>query len=347
MPNQSQQSEQSRPSVRLIREKRLDEVWGDDVLIAPLRSTWNDFGFVLRAEVGFRTANSSREWVGAFFAFKGEDSLRNFVEERLTDLRPSMLIEEIGVPFASLLIESKAYSLVRRAIGAEAGRRALLAIHDVSLLNSEDEEVPAWPNFFTSPVFTHAMTRSSEGHFAYRHGALVLAGRRTSGVDARQRFSVDLTRYGPKLRFDFRFDEANALRGRVAVLIGKNGCGKTSSLSRLASGFAADKRQGVKFDARPEVNQVLVFAHSGALGLFKQRRDRSGAASLRALGSLSKGSQVTKVILIAKFGMAATKLLPGRPNGPDKEELVPGQQDDGIRRSPTGVWSACPFHEAS
>jgi predicted ATPase len=271
------------PSARLIRNQQAAERFDDDILVVPAHTTWNDFGYLIRAEIGLRTNNQSREWLSAFFAVEGQRNLAEFVKTLMREPQETgVSLADIGVPFASLLVESKSYSLVRRAIGAEEGRRLLLAVHDVSLLQSEDEEVPDWPSFFTSDVFTHAMTRSSEGHFAFRHGALVLAGRRTSGVDARQSMAVDLTRYGPKLHFDFRFEAANALRGRIAVIIGRNGCGKTSSLARLAAGFAMDKRQGVSFEARPEVNQVLVFAHSGALRLFKQRRDRPGAASVRA-----------------------------------------------------------------
>lgn len=251
------------------------------MLIAPILNTWNDFGYQIRAEVGLRRSNGEREWLVAFFALKGIKILRAFVESQPDFDDRGIPLSELGVPFASMLTESKSYSMVRRSMGADEGRELLLAIHDVSLLNSEGEAVPGWGEFFVDDIFTHAMTRSSEGHFAFRHGPLVLAGRRTSEVDARQSISVDLTRYGPVVHFDFDFGTASSLRGRMAVIIGKNGCGKTSSLSRLAAGFATDKRQGVSFDSRPAVNQVLVFAHSGAIRHFKQRRDRPGAASVR------------------------------------------------------------------
>lgn len=281
MQDQTTNSNTPEPVARLIRDRQLAENFSDDILIAPSYERWDDFGYKIRAEIGLMSEAGTREWVDAFFALKDQKNLASFVRERLKSNDMGVLLEDLGLPFASLFIESKSYSLVRRAIGADVGRQQLLALHDVSLLQSEDEEVPNWPAFFTTDVFTHAMTRSSEGHFAFRHGAIVLAGRRTSGVDAQQSMAVDLTRYGPKLHFNFEFDSTNMLRGRIAVIVGKNGCGKTTSLSRLAAGLATDKRQGVSFFTRPEVNQVLVFAHSGALRLFKQRRDRPGAASVR------------------------------------------------------------------
>lgn len=273
--------ERSPPTARLISNRDLDGRFSDDVLIAPLQRNWNDFGYQIRAEVGLRRGDGEREWLFAFFALKGVTHLGAFFAERRISEDEGIPVNELGIPFASLLTESKSYSLVRRSVGTDQGRRMLLAINDVSLLNSEDEDVPGWGDFFAEEVFTHAMTRSSEGHFAFRQGPLVLAGRKTSEVDARQLISVDLTRYGPKVHFDFDFGTTSSLRGRMAVIIGKNGCGKTSSLSRLAAGFATDKRQGVSFEVRPSVNQVLVFAHSGAVRHFKQRRDRPGAASVR------------------------------------------------------------------
>lgn len=273
--------EKSSPTARLIINRNLEGRFKDDVLIAPIQRTWNDFGYQIRAEVGLRRSNGEREWLVAFFAIKDVKNLSEIFDNQLRTADKGIPLSELVVPFASLLTESKSYSLVRRSLGADEGRELLLAIHDVALLNSEGEDVPGWDDFFVDEAFTHAMTRSSEGHFAFRQGPLVLAGRRTSKVDARQAISVDLTRYGPAVHFDFDFGTDSSLRGRMAVIIGKNGCGKTSSLSRLAAGFATDKRQGVAFEVRPEVNQVLVFAHSGAVRHFKQRRDRPGAASVR------------------------------------------------------------------
>ena len=198
------------------------------------------------------------QWVTAFLAFKGEKNLDLFAKRRL-DVHggDGLPLSEFDTPFASLLTESKSYSLLGRSVGIEAARRMLLAIHDISLLTAEGEDVPSWPGFFVEEPFTHAMTRASEGYFAFRQGALALAGKGTEDVDARQHLAVSLTRYGPKLSFDMDFGGGiSSLRGRMAVIIGKNGCGKTNSLVRLAAGLSTDKRQGVSFRERPNVNQV-------------------------------------------------------------------------------------------
>lgn len=286
----------SLPTVRFANMIEVEESYPEDIIILPTYAPWNDFGYRIRAEVGFPNSEGTREWLSAFIAIKGQNSLATFIKARLTEPNMSLTAAELAIPFASLFIESKSYSLLSRTIGLQEARRCLLAINDASVLHSEDEGIPDWPEFFTSEVFTHAMTRSSEGYFSFRHGARVLAGLQTSAGDARRAISVDLAGNGPRVHFDFDFDADNLLRGRIAVIIGKNGCGKTSSLARLAKGFATDKPPGINFLARPEVNQVLVFAHSGAIRLFKQRRDRPGAASVRtfALDPATANRKVAK-----------------------------------------------------
>ncbi|MCX6130154.1 MAG: AAA family ATPase [Proteobacteria bacterium] len=250
--------------------------------MVPTTSTFNDFGHYIRAELGFLKPTGTREWFTAFFTLKEKTDIAKFVEELLPSKNQSILLSEVQIPFASLLAESKHYGLLRREMGSAEGVRLLLAVNDISVLSAQEKGVPDWPDFFTGKVFTHAMARTSEGYFAYRHGALYLEGRQTFEVDARQRLSVELTGKGPALSLDFKFDADKVLRGRIAVIIGKNGCGKTSTLSRLAAGLANSGQRGVQFTARPEVNQVLAFAHSGTLALFKHRKDRAGATSIRS-----------------------------------------------------------------
>lgn len=274
----------SEPSVLLVETEHVAESQSlsDDVVIVPSKDTWNDFGHRIRASIGFLTEGGRREWIAAFFAFKGEKDLYDYVKAHIENSLVGAPLSRFGRPFASMLTEAKGYSIARRALGSARARLLLSEINDVALLSADDDDVPDWPDFFTSEVFTHAMTRNSEGHFAYRQGALVLAGRPTSGIDARARFQVGLSGSGPRLSFDFTFDRTNDLRGRIAVLIGPNGCGKTSTLARLSLGFAIDNREGVSFSERPAVNQVLAFAHSSAVSQFRRRRNAAGAAGIRA-----------------------------------------------------------------
>jgi len=252
-----------------------------DALIVPKGDRWNDFGYSLMAEIGLRAVSGAVEWFPGRFAVEGEKSLLNFSQQRLFNRPSGVLLSDLGKPFVSLLTETKHYSIARRAIGVDRAQTLLLQLNDIALLRERGQDVPGWPDFFASDVFSFAMVRSSESYFAYRRGAWILAGRQTSGTDAQQPFSAILKGDGPKATFDFKFNSNNILRGRIAVVVGPNGCGKTSSLSKLARGLVDMKSRSVTIAERPEVNQVLAFAHTASLPLFVPKLRSSGSARVR------------------------------------------------------------------
>lgn len=98
---------------------------------------------------------------------------------------------------------------------------------------------------------------------------------------ARQPFSAALKGNGPKPTFEFKSDRDNVLRGRIAVLIGPNGCEKTSSLFKLARGLVDMKSRVATIAERPEIKQVLAYAHTASLPLFVPNRRNSGSARVR------------------------------------------------------------------
>jgi ABC-type lipoprotein export system ATPase subunit len=230
--------------------------------------------------MGLRQPSGEMEWLSGRFAVKGEKRLAEYAASVVRNAEQGLPLSRLEKPYATLLSEMKHYSLARRALGTQRASRLLRVLHDASVYWDDGAAIPGWPEFFDSDVFSMAFLRSSESYLAFRQGASVLAGRPTSGTDSLQPFSATL-RTGPKARFDFEFDSNNVLRGRIAVLIGANGCGKTTSLAALARGLADTKTLAVSIPERPEVNQVLAFAHSGALPLFKARTKSAGSARVR------------------------------------------------------------------
>ncbi|MHB1247839.1 MAG: AAA family ATPase [Polaromonas sp.] len=278
----------------LFRSKAAAEASNSDALVVPTYDRWNDFGYSIFAEVGLRTPSGSVEWFSARFAIDGEKSLAKFVQQLLLDPSVGIPLSELGKPYATLLTETKHYSLARRAVGGERAQTLLRALNDAALLFDARLDVPGWAEFFTSDVFSLSMVRSSESYFALRRGAWILAGRPTSGTDARQPFSAILKGSGPIVTLKFEFDKTNVLRGRIAVLIGRNGCGKTSSLSRLARGLVDFKARVASISERPDINQVLAFAHTASLPLFMPSPRNSGSARVRVFALDPQASRRTR-----------------------------------------------------
>jgi energy-coupling factor transporter ATP-binding protein EcfA2 len=263
------------------RSKVDAEQSNSDAFVVASSDRWNDFGYSLMADIGLRTPSGAVEWFPARFAVQGQKSLADFAKQLFGNRKAAVPLSELPAPFASLLIETKHYSIARRAVGIERATELLHGLHDIALLSEEGEEVQGWTDFFESEVYHLAMVRSSESYFAMRRGAWVLAGRQTSGTDARTPFKAELKGRGPKLSLDFQFNGDNVLRGRMAVLIGKNGCGKTTSLAKLARGLVDLKSRVATITDRPEVNQVLAFAHTASLSLFQPSSNSTGSARVR------------------------------------------------------------------
>jgi len=279
--------------VALFRTREEAESSIADAAAVPSADRWNDFGYRLLADIGLRGQDGKLAWFPGRFAVQGEKDFKKFVASVLGDKQggqpvgtifntvPGVPVSDVRPAFASLLIETKYYSLARRTVGAERAQSLLEELHDLALLAEAQDEVPGWPDFFESEVYQLAMVRSSESYFASRRGAWILAGRLTSGTDARSPFQAHLKGVGPKPTLNFTFRGHNALRGRIAVLIGKNGCGKTSCLAKLARGLVDLKSRLATIENRPEVNQVLAFAHSASLHHFQPSARSQGSARVR------------------------------------------------------------------
>ncbi len=283
MPDPIQNKTQSpkAPSARLFLSQDQASRSTCDACVVALKDSWNDFGYSLTAEIGLRKPEGDFEWFPAKFAVKGATKLATFAQEILSMRSHGILLKDLRVPYASLLDETKHYSLARRALGADRARELLQSLNDIALLSDAGSPVPQWPDFFESEVYQLAMVRASESYFAVRHGAWVLDGRPTSETDARVPFVATLKGPGPNLALDFEFTDDNVLRGRIAVLIGQNGCGKTSALAGIARGLVDRKYKAVAMANRPEVNQVLAFAHTASLPLFLPKSPAFGSARVR------------------------------------------------------------------
>lgn len=290
MPSKHLSNEPIKPL--LFRSMEVAEKSDAPLAIVASEDRWNDFGYSILAHIGFRLKTDNRiMWANGKLAVRGKSVLRDLALSLLEGGRASAPLDAAGEPFAALLMEVKMYAALRMELGVVEARQRLEAIHDVALLFAEGRVVPGWSEFFESKVFAQSMVRSSEAYLALRQGARHLTGALQSEVDIRNPFEASLLGRQPRLNFSFRFEQ-KALRGRIAVLVGRNGLGKTTSLAKLARALVDRRYAYARLEPRPEVNQVLAFAHSSSLPLFKQR---SGEGSARVrLFSLDAQSRQKK-----------------------------------------------------
>jgi ABC-type transport system involved in cytochrome c biogenesis ATPase subunit len=264
----------------LFLSKETAEASNYAVVVIPEVHSWNDFGYRVLANIGFRTPGGNIEWFSARFSIAGILDFGKAALE-LVGNGECRELATIDRPYVSLLNDMKHYSLVGRMLGRENARSKLWDLHDISLYADSGMSIPNWPDFFESEVYSHAMIRTSESYFAFRRGASILNGRPVNGEDSQQAFVAKLTGAGPSLRFDFQFDRNNELRGRISVIVGRNGTGKTTSLAALAQGLTDKQARKIILEPRPDINQVLVFAHAASLSLFSAENNDGASAHVR------------------------------------------------------------------
>ena len=246
------------------------------VLFVPSRNNWNDFGLQVHVDVGFRREHRSFEWVHGLLAIQGHSSTSQYLEGELRKRRRAwMPLSAIDTPIASMLRGEKSYTLMRSVLGREQFRAYARGASDYVEAIAREESLPGWEDFSSAEVFRHAFLRTSENAFVVKHAREIFEGSVASVVDARQSFTAHVKLGSTSVAFDFTFPEAGIAPHRLAVIIGRNGAGKTASLRAIGKRLIDSRSRGARFTPEPSFNRLLIFAHSRTLGRFKAASNRS------------------------------------------------------------------------
>lgn len=257
----------NRPLTSFLLSKELAEKSNAEAFIVPSNRKYDDFGYRISCSVGFRTNDGHITWMEARCAIQGEKNLFAAIVKLLPPGNDELYHQDMPLPFRTLLSDAKSYGIMRRALGETHAREILASLRDVATIKWRPNDRD-WNSFLQEEVFSYAIVRSSEAYFSYRKGDQVLQGLHELDEDVLKPFLVEFKGAGPKTIFNFQFDGKNSLRGRIAVIIGQNGCGKTSALAKLSKVLADQKSRLAELTNRPELNQVLVFTHTASTRQF-------------------------------------------------------------------------------
>jgi ABC-type branched-subunit amino acid transport system ATPase component len=236
------------------------------ILITPVSDGWNDFGN--RTHISFAIQLSGKALVitDAYFGFLSPppqddaDFLSRIVEKR----KSPALIASVKQKYFTMLRDMEDYRRIVKALGPSAAQDVLLAVNDIVAVR---ELAPAdWLDKATeSEVFTMSFTRSQASYFAFRNAGPVLRGLQLEKLGAMSpSFALEFQLAGVQgpHRLKFDFDHKAKLPKRIAVVIGKNGVGKSESLGRIVRALIAGSGELVegRTGGRPSVSRVLAFA---------------------------------------------------------------------------------------
>ncbi|MFB6895840.1 AAA family ATPase [Streptomyces hydrogenans] len=196
------------------------------------RDRWDDFGFKTMFDARLVSSPQVSQDLGAVKILKrGQEEGPTEVPEHFTDL---------GDDYCSLGQAYSYYELIHDhlphyADGIFSGLRDMVWNHAIHV------------SFMEEPGFKTSLLRSGIAQLAMDGATSLLHGSRFSQPVDELQFNFETSVGGEKFNIDFQFEDRQPLPGRINVIIGYNGSGKTQLLANLANVAHADLQKRGKF----------------------------------------------------------------------------------------------------
>lgn len=236
----------------------------EDILIYPSSNTWNDFHH--RTLFEFRLAHRSSVARVFRLGFLGTTDQPEVVIKNT--LKGRAFAEATDFPqFFSLQFDMDAYREVVQEFGIQQAESILLLLNDLVAVR-KNRPVPKWvDDAVKTEVFAMSLVRTSESFFAFFNAKSILSGlmfEDLKSVSDHLKFSFKLAGFNNAHSFDFKFNGHKLVPGRIAILVGKNGVGKSRTLNQLVSAalegrptFTDGKGQ------RPQISRIIAISTPG------------------------------------------------------------------------------------
>jgi ABC-type branched-subunit amino acid transport system ATPase component len=271
------------------------------ILLVPSEDRWNDFGYRTKVDVYVNVGGT--HWgglahVGFLTNASEEQADVDRINQWLASTSELTIAATESIPFFTMLPSMKSYRDIVLVYGPDRAVRILRAIRDLVVLR----ELPSNANWLDlaiqSQVFLKSFVRTSESFFAFHNAGPVLRGleQEESGRLSR---SLGITFRLPGRESDhdlqFHFDHQGTLPKRIAIVIGKNGVGKSQTLGRIATAALTGDSALTDMDTqgRPLINRLLAFAPTNeAKSVFPTDRRRRPRIWYRRF-SLNRSERLT------------------------------------------------------
>lgn len=239
------------------------------VQIVPASDNWNDFGHYTRIQyqIRARAEGHPAEASGliGFIATEAGRTDRDLLEQLVSTQGKSTVAASADHRFFTMLPSMESYRSLVQVLGADDATQALIAVHDLVALSEFDATSDILDMAVQTEVFSLSFMRSSDTFFAFKNAGSILRGLSSERIGiSSSMLAIRFQLPGRESEHDFKFqfDHEADLPKRIAVIIGKNGVGKSQTLGRIAraaidgSPSLTDGTDG----GRPLINRLLAFA---------------------------------------------------------------------------------------
>jgi len=252
----------------------MDPNTGLSVVICPSRDKYNDFRYRTFAEFSiFLNGNeySYDGYIGFFDQpdYPDENGI-NYLWKLLSNSE-SKVVDAREINFFSMAKSIKVYRDIVNFLGVEKARYVLLAINDLVSIGEYDQSNKLIDKVREMDIFNMSFMRRTESFYAYKNAGTVLRGleeEKVREITKNLTINFKLSGYENNHNINFKFDDDGLLPKRTSIVIGKNGTGKSQTLSKIVR--AAIKGDAALVDGvtgeRPTFNRLLAFSPTNEAG---------------------------------------------------------------------------------
>ncbi|MBD9524280.1 AAA family ATPase [Ensifer sp. ENS02] len=288
------------------------------ILITPSGDSFDDFRFKTRINVFVRrdSARLIAEFSGMIGFLQSSNEEVNGADLIKSAARDKAVVPEDDLPkFFTLLPDLDAYRQLVADADVAGAREVLLKTCDLVALGEFSANSPIVRDAPNTAVFQYSLTRTAEAFFAYKNAGPILRGlghEEIGRMSPTIAVSFKLTAFENKHELRFNFDHTGFLPKRMAIIIGKNGVGKSQALSTIAKqaikgGGLIDPQTG----ERAQFNRMLAFAPTKeALSIFPGTARRrqyvrySRYALARSTPTRKAGGLISAIVSVARSNQA-------------------------------------------
>lgn len=243
------------------------------IVFSPSSDKWNDFALRTRFTykvVGITDETTSGEVHLAFLKDEttGDSDSPAELVEKLIRRSPNHLLPAKDLPgFYSMQFNLKTYREIVRQRGPAGAEEFLLAINDLVALKRTPRLPPWFSEATQSSQFKLAFMRDAEAFFAFHNAGSILGGLELEslrGISNRLRLEFQLPAFRNPHVLEFGFEYDSELPKRIAVVIGKNGVGKSQTLAHFAKSLLYGDRRLTDGDGKPPlIHRLLAVSSPG------------------------------------------------------------------------------------
>jgi ABC-type cobalamin/Fe3+-siderophores transport system ATPase subunit len=247
------------------------------VVITPNKDSWNDFNFHIRCSFIASLRGDPEFYEGELFIgflpfddeYATNSDIYKEVNASLYKYLDSSNNKVQRLPrFFTMQPNIQSYRSLIESLGIKGSEILLRSINDLVYFKKNE---PSWFNqALDLKVFQLGFMRNSEPFFAFHYADSVLNGvenENLSGISSDLKLSFKLDGFTTPHSLQLKFNSDSLIPRRIAVLIGKNGLGKSESLKAFCRGALRYTDKGLELSdkdgKRPLISRVIAMGTPG------------------------------------------------------------------------------------